>query len=197
MMTHYYDVQQSSPVKEEHLPVTVRGRSYSFTVASGLFSKRRLDIATRLLIESADLSACSSALDFGCGWGAVAVVLKDCFPDVDMVATDVNSRAISYTKKNASNNNVSIAVKRSDLLENIPETFDAILTNPPYVAGRKVCFSFIEQAFDHLNTGGIFYLVARHSKGGKMLSKKMEEVFGDVSDNDRQGGFRVYKAIKR
>jgi len=54
----------------------------------------------------------------------------------------------------------------------------------------------IEQGKEHLKTNGSFWLVARHQKGGKMLEKKMEEVYGNVETVERQSGFRVYKSIK-
>ncbi|MFP4118464.1 MAG: class I SAM-dependent methyltransferase [Candidatus Woesearchaeota archaeon] len=197
-MAHYYDEDQDSQAREEEVRFTIRGRSYSLLAASGLFSKKKLDNATELLIKSADLSEDESVLDLGCGWGPVAVVLKDQFPHVSMMASDTNRRAVKFTCDNARRNNVDVNVIHSHLFEKIDEDgFDIILTNPPYVAGRKVCFSFIEESYRHLKPGGRLHLVARHSKGGKMLSKKMEERFGNVADLAKQGGFRVYQSIKK
>jgi 16S rRNA G1207 methylase RsmC len=38
-------------------------------------------------------------------------------------------------------------------------------------------------------------LVARHQKGGKMLEKKMQEVFGNTETLAKKGGFRVYLSV--
>ncbi|MGM5481466.1 MAG: class I SAM-dependent methyltransferase [Nanobdellota archaeon] len=197
-MAHYYEEQQDSELKEEELRFSIRKKSYSMIAASGLFSKKKLDNATRVLIESADLSDDEDVLDLGCGWGPVAVVLKDIYPHISMIASDTNRRAIKYTVHNAKRYGVQVKAVKSHLFEHIEKDyFDVILTNPPYVAGRKICFSFIEESYRHLKKNGRLHLVARHSKGGKVLSKKMESVFGNMKDIAKQGGFRVYVSVKK
>jgi 16S rRNA (guanine1207-N2)-methyltransferase len=70
--------------------------------------------------------------------------------------------------------------------------FDTILLNPPQTAGKKLCFELIEESKAHLKKDGLLQLVARHNKGGKDLSKKMLEVFGNVEPTAKEAGFRVY-----
>jgi len=70
--------------------------------------------------------------------------------------------------------------------------FDVILLNPPQTAGRKLCFRMIEESRKYLKKGGSLQLVARHNKGGRVLSEKMEEVFGNLETIARKGGYRVY-----
>lgn len=197
MTPHYYDENPTGLIREESFFVIINKIHYPFIAASGLFSKKHLDSATKLLLEKCDVSSAKKILDLGCGWGAVGVVLASQYPDKEIIASDINSRAIEYTKKNALKNNVKLQVIKSDILKSFPnETFDCILTNPPYVAGRKVCFQFIDDSFTHLNQGGSLQLVARHNKGGKTLGLHMEELFGNCEHVAKQGGFRIYKSIK-
>jgi 16S rRNA G1207 methylase RsmC len=196
-MTHYFDKTQTSPLREEELRVHIFNQEYTFLSASGLFSKQHLDVATRLLIEKCDLSSATSVLDLGCGWGAVGILLAKKGFTGAITASDVNQRAVDYTKKNARRLHVkNITVVQSDLFASLPELYDCILTNPPYVAGRELCYLFITESYAHLRKGGNLQLVARHSKGGKMLSEKMAEVFGNVSVVAKASGFRIYKSIK-
>ena len=89
-------------------------------------------------------------------------------------------------------------MKKSDLYHKLSgKTFDSILVNPPYVAGRKVCFKIIEEAPLYLKRGGSLQLVARHSKGGKILGERMKDVFGNMEFLAKGSGFRVYYSVKK
>lgn len=202
---HYFSAKQSSPKREETLRFIVLNRHFEVKTASGLFSRDQLDHATRTLIESAHKEVETSdlekvrVLDLGCGWGAVSICLKTALPQISLTAVDTNERAVQITKKNLTKNKLEGEVYVSDMFSKIPEeesTFDYILTNPPYAAGRQVCYSFIEESHAHLNTGGSLLLVARHQKGGKMLESHIKEIFGNVHVLNKSGGFRVYKGIK-
>lgn len=202
-MTHYYEAKQHSPLGEDRLRFIVLNRNFEVKTASGLFSRGELDHATRTLIEAGykEIEASElenpSVLDLGCGWGGVAITLKTALPHINIVAVDTNERAVHYTRKNLERNKLEGRVFISNTYTKIGnETFDFILTNPPYAAGRTVCYQFIEESITHLKKGGIFLLVARHQKGGKMLEKKIEDVFGKVETLAKSGGFRVYKGIK-
>ena len=196
-MAHYFDKEPASALREQEVTVHAFGQSYRFLSASGLFSKDHLDTASSLLLERCDLAGAKRVLDLGCGWGAVAVLLKLAHPRLSVVASDVNTRAVLYTKKNAKRHGVEVEVVRSDLFASLSdETFDLILTNPPYVAGRETCFAFIQESFAHLAPGGSLQLVARHNKGGKVLSEYMKTVFGNMEAIAKQGGFRIYKSLR-
>ena len=88
------------------------------------------------------------------------------------------------------------SVVKSDLFSNLPDHFDCILLNPPMAAGRQLCFKMIEESFNHLNKGGNLQLVARQKKGGEMLSKKINEVFGNMNTVAKKSGFRIYMGVK-
>ena len=87
-----------------------------------------------------------------------------------------------------------VKIKQGDMYAKITGEFDTILLNPPQHAGKDVCMKMIENAIKYLKNGGLLQLVARHNKGGKSFEKKMKEVFGNVKDIAKKGGFRVYVA---
>ena len=197
-MSHYYDENQNSPLREEIISIRFKGQLFDFYSASGLFSKQHLDKATELLIAKADLEGAKTVLDLGSGWGVVAVLLKINNPQKEFYASDISKRAVAYTKKNAEKYKLKIDVRQSDILKSFPEEkFDVILTNPPYVAGRETCKQFIEQSFEHLNKDGSLQLVARHQKGGKFLGEYMKQLFGNMEVIAKQSGFRIYKSLKK
>jgi methylase of polypeptide subunit release factors len=75
-------------------------------------------------------------LDIGAGSGAggvhVAQLLKGQTPHI--VLTDINLRALQFSRVNARLNDVpDVTVFRSDLYANVSGTFDLIISNPPYL----------------------------------------------------------------
>jgi 16S rRNA G1207 methylase RsmC len=54
----------------------------------------------------------------------------------------------------------------------------------------------IEESKNYLKQKGSLQIVARHNKGGKTLSKKMEEVFGNIKVIAKKSGYWVYMSVK-
>ena len=76
-------------------------------------------------------------LDVGTGSGAIAIALKANRPDDKVTATDISKEALQVAAENASSHGLDIRFLEGDLLEPVSlETFDCILSNPPYV-GRQ------------------------------------------------------------
>jgi precorrin-6B methylase 2 len=77
-----------------------------------------------------------AALDVGCGAGALALALASVARRV--IATDVNPRALAWTRFNARLNGVThVEVRRSDLFDAVQgERFDRIVSQPPFLSRR-------------------------------------------------------------
>ena len=195
MSEHYYTEKPLSKEEITKIKIHLKQDSFELFSASGLFSKKELDKATALLIERAEIKG-KKILDLGCGYGVIGIALLRDNPELDMTFSDINERAIKITKKNLELHKLKGEVIKSNLFENIDEKYDVILSNPPYAAGREICFKLIEDAHTHLNKEGTLQIVARHNKGGKALKEKILEVFGNVEDIAKQSGFRIYKGIK-
>jgi len=195
-MSHYFSEKQTSALKLRKINARLRGRLFEFYTGSGVFSSKRVDKGTELLVNSAIIGK-GKALDMGCGIGIVGIVVAKCFPDIMVVMTDINKRAVKLAKRNIKLNNVDNAeVRHGNLFESINERFNAILINPPQKAGKKLCFEMIERSADYLVKNGLLQIVARHNKGGKELRKRMKEVFGNVKDIAKKAGYRVYVSEK-
>ena len=88
--------------------------------------------ATLTLLEMTVRERVDSALDVGCGCGIQALYLATHADRV--VATDLSSRACALTQFNAALNEAVIDVREGSLFEPVEgETFDLIVTNPPFV----------------------------------------------------------------
>ena len=195
-MEHYYSEEQKSQLNIKKINARIRGIDFQFHTASGVFSKNKIDKGTLVFAESIMIEKNSKVLDIGCGIGILGIAAAKFF-DADVVMSDINTRAIMLARKNIELNNVNAEIFQGNLYEKIKENdFDAILSNPPQTAGKEICFELIQQSKNHLKDGGNLQIVARHNKGGKTLSKKMEEVFGNVRVIAKKSGYWVYLSVK-
>jgi release factor glutamine methyltransferase len=91
---------------------------------------------TELLVEIAlaALSAGARVLDVGTGGGAVALALADERPDLHVAGSDLSVDALALARANGERLGLRVDWVHADLLAGVPDEFDAILSNPPYVA---------------------------------------------------------------
>jgi release factor glutamine methyltransferase len=90
---------------------------------------------TELLVEVAlGLPQGARVLDVGTGSGAVALALKDERLDLAITASDVSRRALEVARSNAERLGLDVAFVQSHLLDGVEGRFDAIVSNPPYIA---------------------------------------------------------------
>jgi release factor glutamine methyltransferase len=113
---------------------------------TGLRGFRRLDLRvdrrvliprpeTELLVEVAlGLPAGTRVLDVGTGSGAVALALKDERPDLRVTGSDISEEALRAARENGERLALEVAWLTADLLDGVPDEFDAVVSNPPYVA---------------------------------------------------------------
>jgi len=195
-MEHYYYAKQKSSLKIKKIKQKIRGREFELFTASGVFSKEKIDRGTLMLAENMVINKNDKVLDIGCGIGILGVVTAKLFNAI-VTMSDINKRAVMLANKNIKLNNVKAEIYQGNLYEKIKQNdFEIILSNPPQTAGKEVCFQLIEQSKKHLKNNGSLQLVARHNKGGKALSKKMEEVFGNIKVIAKKSGYWVYMSVK-
>jgi release factor glutamine methyltransferase len=131
----FQDAVRRRAVEREPVAYIVRRRGF-----------RRLELAvdrralvpraeTELLVESAlALGAGSRVLDVGTGCGAVALALKDERSDLEVAASELSEPALDLARVNGRRLDLDVRWLHADLLAGVPDEFDAILANLPYVA---------------------------------------------------------------
>ena len=101
---------------------------------------------TETLIEVTlnQLNTCTTPriLDIGTGSGIIAITLGKALPESHVIATDISRKALCLASQNARLNGVShrISFLQTDLLTPFapPESFHAILSNPPYIPSNAI-----------------------------------------------------------
>ena len=195
-MEHYYSEQQKSLLNIKKIKQKIKGMKFEFYTASGVFSKEKIDTGTLVLAENMMIDKNSDVLDIGCGIGVLGIAAAKLF-NAKIVMSDINKRAVMLAKMNVKLNDVKAEFYQGNLYERINKNdFDVVLSNPPQTAGKEICFQLIEQSKNYLKNNGSLQLVARHNKGGKTLSEKMREVFGNVKVIAKKSGYWVYVSVK-
>jgi len=190
---HYFSEKQTSELKLSLINARLRDLEFEFFTGSGVFSGKKVDKGSVLLINDSIIPKSARVLDLGCGYGPVGIAIAKSFPDSEVVLTDINSRAVKIARMNKKRNKIeNISIVQGDMFEKVEGKFDTILFNPPQTAGKDICFQMIEKSKEFLKAGGTLQVVARHNKGGKSLSGKMESVFGNVEDVSKKSGYRIY-----
>ena len=194
MSDHYYTENPASAHDERRIVLSILGQELTFTTDAGVFSRDGLDRGTELLLEALP-ELTGRVLDLGCGWGAVGVALGKAYPDLDIVMTDVNTRAAELARRNLGLNGVKAEVVQGDGYAAISGAFDAIITNPPIRAGKALIYGLFDDARARLNPGGALYIVIRKQQGAPSALKHLQETWSQAEMIDREAGYWVLRAM--
>ena len=79
----------------------------------------------------------AKVLDLCTGSGCIGISVKCFLHKVDMTLSDISEEALKVAEENAELQGVDVRTVCSDLFENIDDSFDVILSNPPYVTEEE------------------------------------------------------------
>ena len=193
MSDHYYTETPNSEHDERWVTLVALGNELTFTTDAGVFSRDGLDRGTEVLLDALPPLA-GRMLDLGCGWGPVGVALGKKYPGLEIVMTDINTRAADLARRNLAQNGVRATVLQGDGFDPVEGLFDAIVTNPPIRAGKAVIYGLFDRARSFLKPGGALYLVIRKQQGAPSALKFLKERYREAEVIDRGSGFHVIRA---
>lgn len=132
------------------------GLEFTLTPAV-LIPRPETELLVELAFERVPRKAALRVLDLGTGSGAVAVALAKGRPQARVTAVDIDYAALSVARANAKRHGVSVRFFCGDWFGALSaETFDLIVSNPPYVAA----------ADPHLAVGDVRFEPQRALLGG-------------------------------
>lgn len=200
MTNYYYTKNPDVEHNEQNFNFTLLGNELNFTTDNGVFSKRRVDFGSCVLLAALDQPAFQphKLLDVGCGYGPLGLAVAKKFPQAQVDMVDVNELALSLATKNAAANQIkNVNIWSSDQYQTVTaKDYDAIITNPPIRAGKEVVHGILSQAKDHLVVGGTLTAVLQKKQGAPSAKKKLEEVFGNCQVLKKDKGYFILQSIK-
>jgi len=93
---------------------------------------------SELLVElGAGAPTGARVLDLGTGSGAIALALKQERADLDVWGSDVSAPALELARENGAALALAVKWVQADRFTGLPDHFDVVLANPPYVSERE------------------------------------------------------------
>ena len=114
----------------------------SFFVREGVLIPRDdTEVLVESVLEISKVETIKKVIDIGTGSGCIPICLTH-FGKMEAFGVDISPTALDFAKKNGDKNQVNIGWIESDLFSSVPDewkgTFDAIVSNPPYIAENVI-----------------------------------------------------------
>jgi len=206
-INHYYSRSPEVNVKIHTVSESLRRHLYIFKTITGVFSFKKLDLGTKVLIDHMLIPKGPRIfLDLGCGYGPIGTVLAYNSPQSSIYFIDINQRAIWCTKENIKINLHNKKMKTKVLTGNYFEPiknndlkFDGIYINPPLRKGRKSFLNLLNQIPLYLNPTGSLQFVIKRRMGAKFVLNYLTENFPDkkIEILCKRSGYWVFRCFYR
>ncbi|MEM0071395.1 MAG: methyltransferase [Metallosphaera sp.] len=158
----------------------VNGVPLSLISYPGLFSKKRLDLGTRVLLENLIIPKEGTVVDLGCGYGPIGIYLALQNPSLRVYMLDANPLAVKASKENVERYKLKerVTVLRSDVLSALDVKASAIFSNPPLSKGVEILEKLAVEASEKLERAGYIQMVLYRGEVNaiKVFSKYFSKV---------------------
>jgi len=101
-----------------------------------LIPRPETEILIDLVLDIIEKENITNIAEIGVGTGAISVVLARKFPKLKVIATDICDTPLKVAAENIRTFGLEsqIELRKSNLLDLVPETLDLVVSNPPYIA---------------------------------------------------------------
>jgi len=184
--------------REYCFDVKLRGQELSFCADIGLFSPKKVDVGSRLLIDKMEIGPDDEVLDVGCGYGVLGIAAAKLAVSGRVEMVDKDFVAVDCAKLNIERNELSNAqVYLSNMFDQVAEEkqFDVILSNIPAKVTKEMYWLMFHESYQRLKPGGKIYLVAI-TYLRDFLKANLKRFFGNYKKLAQGKGYVVYRAEK-
>lgn len=149
--------------------------------ADTLIPRPETELLVELALARLPASAPCRVADLGTGSGAIALAIAKERPQAEVVATDASSGALAVAQRNASAHAIAnVSFRHGSWFDPLAgERFDAIASNPPYIADGDA----------HLAQGDLRFEPAAALSSGSDGLDDIRELIGKAGDFLQIGGW--------
>ncbi len=212
--------ERAAHIPLQHLTGTQEFMGLDFLVNENVLIPRQ---DTEILVEEV-LKVCEGkeVLDMCTGSGCIIVSLANHGKLKKATGADISPEALKVAARNAYNNKVEIEYLLSNLFDRVEESYDIIVSNPPYIPtaviqtlmpevknhepilaldgssdGLEFYRRISSDGKKHLRVNGSIFFEIGHDQGEAVKSILLQEGFADIIvKKDLSGHDRVVSAIR-
>lgn len=196
-MAHYFSEQPQTASRPGSVDLVLPDLHLRLETDRGVFSPERVDLGTRVLLESVPPPPQEGdLLDLGCGYGPIALTMASRAPGATVWAVDVNRRSVELTARNAQA--ARLDKVRSLHIDEVPEEvkFRAIWSNPAIRIGKPALHEMLTRWLTRLTPDGVAYLVVQKHLGSDSLQRWLGEQGWQAGRAASRAAYRILKVTR-
>ncbi|MFD1544037.1 class I SAM-dependent methyltransferase [Nonomuraea guangzhouensis] len=196
-MAHYFSEQPGTASRPGSVDLVLPDLHLRLETDRGVFSPERVDLGTRVLLESVPPPPQEGdLLDLGCGYGPIALTMASRAPGATVWAVDVNRRSVELTARNAQG--ARLDKVRSLHIDEVPEDvkFQAIWSNPAIRIGKPALHEMLTRWLSRLTPDGVAYLVVQKHLGSDSLQRWLGEQGWQATRAASRAAYRILKVTR-
>lgn len=192
---YIYAVQNNKPI--QYVVGNVIFFGYEFDINENVLIPRfeteeLVDNTLKFIKEKFDNNI--KVIDLGCGSGVISITMKLKMPSLDVTALDISDKALEVTNHNMKKHNVDINIVKGDMLDNIKEKYDVIISNPPYISKNEEIEDIVKDNEPEIalyaEENGYYFYEKILSKARSVLNDKYLIAF-EIGYTQKEGIFKI------
>ena len=188
LITHDNEVVEDIENFQNLIQRRAANEPYEYIVGSASFYDIHLEVEEGVLIprpeteilidlveEIIEKENITRIAEIGVGTGAISVVLARKFPELRIIATDICDTPLKVAGKNIDTFDLSkqIELRKSNLIDEVPEELELVVSNPPYIAED---FLLESNVVDYEPKEALF--------GGRVGDELLKQIILDIKAKD-------------